>query len=218
MRNVGERNPMFGKHHSEETREKMRKANIGKPKSAITLEKLRLANIGKQSKEKNPMFGKHHSEEAREKMRKAKLGKYNGKNNPNFGKRHSKETCEKIRLTNSGKTGERNGNWKGGVSFSPYCEKFDKKRRKAVREFFNNLCICTGEPQYTRALSVHHIDHDKEQGCNGKPFNLVPMSSEHHSKEIYNEEEYKQYINKTLREGFKWGIWNEQEYIEKVMY
>jgi len=26
------------------------------------------------------------------------------------------------------------------------------------------------------------------------------------------------YINKTLEEGFKWGIWNREEYIEKVMY
>lgn len=57
-----------------------------------------------------------------------------------------------------------------------------------------------------------------EQECNGKPFNLVPMCSEHHAKEVKYEEEYKTYINKTLREGFKWGIWNEQEYMEKVMY
>ena len=92
------------------------------------------------------------------------------------------------------------------------------KEKKAVRDFFNNLCICTGEPSYTNALSVHHIYHDKNEGCNGLPFNLVPMCAEHHSKEIFKEEEYKAYINKTLREGFKWGIWNEEEYKEKVMY
>jgi hypothetical protein len=44
------------------------------------------------------------------------------------------------------------------------------------------------------------------------------MNTSHHLREQYNKEEYATYINKTLREGFKWGIWNEQEYIEKVMY
>jgi len=67
-------------------------------------------------------------------------------------------------------------------------------------------------------LNVHHIEHDKEEGCNGKPFNLVPMCDYHHRREVHHEEDYKAYINKTLREGFKWGIWNEQEYIDKVMY
>jgi len=66
-------------------------------------------------------------------------------------------------------------------------------------------------------LSIHHIDHDKEQGCSGKPFNLVPMCPSCHSKEQYYEKEYQQYINKTLDEGFKWGIWSEHQYLAEVM-
>jgi hypothetical protein len=117
-------------------------------------------------------------------------------------------------------TGEKNSNWKGGTSFGKYCPKFTTRRKNAVRNFFGGYCIVTGEHQHDHKIkhSVHHIDHDREQGCNGKPFNLVPMLKSENSKEINNKEEYKAYINKTLREGFKWGIWNEEEYIEKVMY
>lgn len=104
--------------------------------------------------------------------------------------------------------------------YGKYCSKFNNKRKKAVRDFFGNTCICSGELESDLPynLSIHHIDHDKEQGCNGKPFNLVPMNRRHHGFEGHHKEEYAMYINKTLREGFKWGIWNEQEYIEKVMY
>jgi hypothetical protein len=129
------------------------------------------------------------------------------------------ETRLKIKLKNIGNLiGEKHPNWQGGKSFEPYCSKFNNKRKRAVREFFGYLCICTGEPQYEEELSVHHIDSDKEQGCNGKPFNLVPLSRTHHARVIFNQEEYAAYINKTLHEGFKRGIWNEQEYMEKVMY
>jgi len=207
---TGEKNAFYGKHHTEETKEKIRKGNIGREISKETREKMSKSLKGRIKSDleckhlSEALIGKKRPKETREKIRKTLTGK-----------KASKETCEKLSKV---KSGERNPNWKGGASYFPYCQKFDRKRKQAVRNFFNNLCICTGEPQYHRALSVHHIDHDKEQGCNGKPFNLVPMSSHHHSKETYNEEEYRAYINKTLREGFKWGIWNEQEYIEKVMY
>jgi len=68
------------------------------------------------------------------------------------------------------------------------------------------------------SLSVHHVDHDKEQGCSGRPFNLVPLCNSCHAKENSREEEYKKYINKTLEEGFKWGIWSRDQYEKEVMY
>ena len=57
---VGEKNPMFGKHHSEDARLKMREAH-----SNIDI-----------SGEKHPMFGKHHSEETRRKMSEAQKRRY----------------------------------------------------------------------------------------------------------------------------------------------
>ena len=122
-------------------------------------------------------------------------------------------------------TGENSPAWKGGTSFKLYCPKFNERRKRAVREFFDNICICCGKTVFENiyrymqhALSVHHIDHDKEQGCDGRPFNLVPLCHRCHAMELHNEEEYKKYINKILDEGFKWGIWNKEEYELKVMY
>jgi hypothetical protein len=122
-------------------------------------------------------------------------------------------------------SGENHPNWQGGISYFPYCFKFDKQRKKSVRKFFKNCCIVCGKHESENmtkrgqfALCVHHVDHDKEQGCGGKPFNLVPLCHSCHTIEGRNIEEYKKYINKTLEEGFKWGIWSREQYENEVMY
>jgi len=81
---TGEDTPMFGKHHSEETKQKIREALLGA---------------------RNHNFGKHHSEETKQKIREAKSGENNptfgkrGEGTPMFGKHHSEETKQKIRIT-----------------------------------------------------------------------------------------------------------------------
>jgi len=64
----GTKHPMFKKHHSYETLQKMSKANkrilLGKNLSIETIEKISKALKG----EKNPMFGKQHSDETRKKI------------------------------------------------------------------------------------------------------------------------------------------------------
>jgi hypothetical protein len=129
----------------------------------------------------------------------------------------TREWCERIAISNSG---ENSHTWKGGVSFIPYCYKFNPRRRRAVRDFFNNRCICCGThvSELRTNLHVHHIDHDKMQGCVGKPFNLVPLCDSDHSKEKFKEREFQEYIIKTLDEGFKWGIWSREQYEKEVMY
>lgn len=67
----GENHPFFGKHHSEETRERISKANIGKRR---TLEQKKRISASKTG-ENHPLFGKHLPEETRKKMSKAHLGK-----------------------------------------------------------------------------------------------------------------------------------------------
>lgn len=77
-RNKGENNPMYGKHHTEETRQKQS-----------------LAKQGKYDGNKNPMYGIHRygkdspnygrsmSDEQKEKIRQARIGKYSGINSSN---------------------------------------------------------------------------------------------------------------------------------------
>jgi hypothetical protein len=143
---------------------------------------------------------------------------------PSDDRGNKRKYCS-VECANKGQSGKNSPRWNGGTSFLPYCPKFNERRKKAVRNFFNNTCLACGKHTSENiiggkvvALSVHHSDHDKEQGCSGKPFNLVPLCHDCHGDERFNQEEYHKYINKTLEEGFKWGIWNREEYMEKVMY
>ena len=88
----GEKNPFFGKHHSEEQKQKWRETRKGK-------------NTGC----KNPMFGKHHSEEQKKKWSELRKGKYPSEetkkkiSEANKGKHRSEETKKKISEANKGK-------------------------------------------------------------------------------------------------------------------
>jgi hypothetical protein len=145
----------------------------------------------------------------------------------NKGKTKSEKTCQKISISRMGKCcKEQNPNWNNGTSFGDYCYKNNKRRHRAVRIFFGYNCICCGKHATENIVktfgqiehSVHHVDHDKEQGCNGKPFNLVPLCHACHAKELHRQQEYKDYINKTLKSGFEWGIWSREQYEIEVMY
>lgn len=64
--------------------------------------------------------------------------------------------------SHSDQCGELNPNWQGGISFIPYCNKFNNKFKEAVRERDNYTCQLCGAEQNGRKLSVHHIHYDKK--------------------------------------------------------
>ena len=57
--------------------------------------------------------------------------------------------------------GENNSRWKGGVSFEPYCNKFNNFFKEAVRRRDDYICQLCGCNQNGRKLDVHHIHYDK---------------------------------------------------------
>ena len=182
----GEKNFWFGKHCSEETKEKISKANKGKKRSEETKKKMREAQKG----EMNFWFGKHHSKEHKEKVSKALLGRISGMK----GKHHSEEAREKIGLGNKGKivseeakekmskskkgkkqwwhssTEFKKGNkgnkcfaWKGGKSDESQLVRGSielKNWRKAVFVKDNWTCQKTGIRGKT--LNAHHIKNFSE--------------------------------------------------------
>ena len=94
-----------GKHHSEESKQKLRESHLGKKASEETRKKLSELHKG----ERHWNYGKHHSEETCEKIRIANTGKHHseetrqkmsesckGEKNGFYGKKHSEESRKKI--------------------------------------------------------------------------------------------------------------------------
>ena len=110
-RSKGNRNGMFGKHLSEEARQKISERQsgennhfYGKHHTTESKKKLSESHKGKYDGEKNPMFGKNaweifeqkYGHEALLEKRKESSEKFKGEKNPFFGKHHTEETRKKI--------------------------------------------------------------------------------------------------------------------------
>lgn len=79
---------------------------------------------------------------------------------------------------------EHHYNWKGGISYLPYCEKFNENKREEIREKHGRECFICGksEEENGSKLSVHHINYRKHQGCNGEKWSLLPLCRSCHTK------------------------------------
>jgi hypothetical protein len=88
---TGEKNHMFGKHLSEETKRLVSAARMGDKNPMFGL-----------TGDKSPQFGRHPTNETLQKMSKSLMGDKNpmfgkcGDKSPRFGKPHSEETKRKI--------------------------------------------------------------------------------------------------------------------------
>ena len=65
---------------------------------------------------------------------------------------------------------------------SGYCYKYDENCREHNREKYNRECFFCGihEDDCDRKHSTHHIDYNKNQGCDNIPWKLVPLCSRCH--------------------------------------
>lgn len=80
--------------------------------------------------------------------------------------------------------GELSSQWKGGISFGPYCPKFNKAKKEEIREKYDRKCLICGktEDETGQKLDIHHIDYRKDQGCGGRKWQLVPLCRSCHMK------------------------------------
>ena len=101
----GKGTPMYGKHHTDATRQNISQAMKGRTLSDEHRKKLSQARKGENNPmygrtgENNPMYGKHHTEETRKKMSQANKGE----KNPMYGRTRTENTRNKIAIANGGK-------------------------------------------------------------------------------------------------------------------
>ena len=170
-----------GKHRSKELRDRISAALTGKHPSAETLIKL-----------SNSRKGHPVSIETREKIRMGHLGK-----------QLSVEHKKKLREARVGKyCGEKHPAWKGGVSFEPYCVKFNENLKERVRAFFRYRCVeCEGTSTRERLL-VHHVNFDKQTCCNSNIPLFVPLCRSCHSKTNFNRCYWENHFTNLINEKF----------------
>lgn len=110
-----------------------------------------------------------------------------GNNNPMYGKNHTLDTRIKISCK---KRDIHINNFDGFSNFDDYCYKFDNRLREKIRNKYNNCDYISGLPDYIcnifnnkkQKLDIHHIDYNKQQGCNDIKWFLIPLSRSNHMK------------------------------------
>lgn len=173
-----------GSHHTLATKQKLSLSARNKPPVSIeTRNKLSVALKGKPHITKGRPLSEAHkqsisaalkgratSETTRKKLSEAKRGKPNS---------------PEARLKLSQYCGPKSPNWRGGISFEPYCPKFNNEFKERVRAFFGHRCVECGNPQYGtrfKNLHVHHVNYNKETCCDQSVPLFVSLCSSCHSK------------------------------------
>lgn len=177
---IGVKHHFFGKHLTKEHRQKLSDANSGKIRSEETRKKISEARIGKYSGDKHPMYGTHPSEETLKKRSAAMTGRI-----------VSEESRRKVSAAHQGIPYDE---WESFAKEQPYCPTFNEACRESNREKYGRKCFICGLPESEnltktgkiRKLSVHHIDMNKQQGCDGKRWKLIPVCMYHHTT-VHND-------------------------------
>jgi hypothetical protein len=156
--------------------------------------------IGRSNSGTNhPLFGKGHSKETKIKMSLA-ASKRVGNKNSFFGRTHTKETKRKISRKNKGENygqcGPTHSQWRGGISYEPYCVIWtDEDFKESIKERDNYNCqnpLCEkGKP-----LRVHHINYIKKD-C--RPANLITLCASCNSKANKDREWHMAFYKEILR-------------------
>lgn len=79
--------------------------------------------------------------------------------------------------------------WESFATEQKYCPAFNKHIREQVRAKYDYVCFVCGLTQdenvtkngENRKLAVHHYDMNKDQGCNGYEWKLVPLCMHCHA-------------------------------------
>lgn len=146
--------------------------------------------------------GKHHTDEAKQKLHDARIGQ--------------KHTPETIAIFKATRKGENNPAWQGGISFEPYCPKFNKDLKERVRAFFGYKCLGCGVEQNGEKLSVHHIHYNKNACCDETPAMFAPLCRSCHGKTNKEREENVQKFAEIIKTKYNGKSYFSKEEFENL--
>jgi len=172
LERTGRKNPFYGKQHSDETKKKLREANLGKTAS-LELRRLR-SEFMKGNKN---LLGHKHLESTKHKI--AETCRANG-------------VYEKLSLL----CGDRSPAWKGGISVEPYCEAWlDREYKGSIKARDGHRCsnpFCRGT---SSRLCLHHIDYNKK---NCSPENLITLCNSCNIIANHNRERHQKFYSEII--------------------
>jgi len=208
----GKNSPMFGRSGEKHPLYGVKRPWVSeRNKTKEMREKVSASKMG----EKNPMFGKtgnkcpsfglRRTKETRELQSVLKRGIYIGINHPMYGKHHSERSCQLMADARRGRfSGENSPGWKGGISFEPYCSKFNKEFKNRVRAFFGYKCVECGRTQEEngRSLSVHHVNYNKMVCCNDVKPLFVALCHGHNAMANFNRGFWEDWYTEIIAEFY----------------
>lgn len=184
------KDPVFKEMHGIAVKEAMYRSDvrdkqlkgINDPKNRKNISK-KLTDVSKSDEaRKNMKIAQNRSD-----IKNANRDRILGNKNPS----KRLDVRKKISESLTGKyVGSKSPNWKGGLSFEPYCSKFNEKLKQQVRDQYDNCDFMSGLPDYicnvlngkVWKLDVHHVDSNKMQGCDDHEWKLVPLSRSNHGR------------------------------------
>ena len=152
-------------------------------------------------------YGDRCSEESRKKMR-DNHADFSGENGPMFGKHMSEESRIKMSCNMQGITPEEFTGFLSDGLYGKYCSKFNETLKERIREKYGRKCLLCqltekeNIKKYGRKLPVHHVDYNKQCGCDGNECRLVPLCSKCHPKTNANRSRWEQVIMQKIVELF----------------
>lgn len=173
---TGPNHPMYGVHHTPESKQKISDGKSGVYPSTETRRKMSETRLGTT-----------RSTETRARMSKAQKGKIVGAlgrrnmSEAHRGKKLSEVTRRRMSATTRGIPYDE---WESFAKDQRYCPKFDESCRESNREKYDRRCFLCGKDESDNGqhLSVHHVDMNKMQGCNDHHWKLVPLCRKHHNR------------------------------------
>lgn len=201
---MGVKNPQYGTPRSEETRRRVSESLMGHKVSSETRRRMSESHREIKSERKfteehrrkisEANKGKTRSEETKHKISESLKGSTKSeehKHKISVSRKGFKISEEQKRKHSARLQGISLEEWDGYISYEPYCHLFNLATKERIRNQHLRTCVISGMSvlQEGRRLSIHHVDNNKQQGCDGVKWRLVPVTGSWNGR-LQNQQAY----------------------------